>query len=124
MNGNYPTGVTGNESYFNPNTTAKCHECGASIDVEWDDHGISRDGERYCCADCLDNVIRLDAFTGDSIQYWIGNAEHGSGPGKPDHVEVSVNGTSREEALKKAEEYAQMTLEGVNAYVRVSLLSH
>ena len=119
MSGNYPTGVTGNESYFNPNTTAKCHECGASIDVEQDDHGISRDGERYCCADCLNNVIRLDAFTGDSIPYWIGNAEHGSGQGKPDHVEVSVNGTSREEALKKAEDYAQMTLEGVNAYVEV-----
>ena len=30
----YPAGVTGNESYFNPDTTAECRCCGAEFDTE------------------------------------------------------------------------------------------
>ena len=101
-------------SYDKPNCTAHCHECGEKIDTDQEIYGISRDGERHCCYECLDNVIRLSSLHYTHRGIFGGFAEHGKGN---DRVIVEVRANSQQEALKKAEEYAGYTLEGVNAYV-------
>jgi hypothetical protein len=96
-------------------TSAMCAECGCILDTE-EHHGISLDGEKYCCSDCIDDVIRLD-----SIKYstgrWGASAKHGK---DFDTITVEAVATSREAALKRAKDYAEMTNEGVNAYVEVN----
>ena len=102
------------DAFHDCNTKATCYECGAEIDVEQDDYLISRDGERFCCGSC--DVNRLHAINhGD---YWGGYASNGSILDGT-LIEVSVQANSREEALKKAEDYGEMINEGVNAYVEV-----
>lgn len=118
MSGNYPAGVTGNEPYFNPSTAATCHECGISIAAEQEPCGISRDGERHCCYECMMKyVIRLSSLKHthyDDGKRWGGSAAFGRGVNE---ITVEVFGRSQAEALKRAEDYGQMVNEGVNAYI-------
>jgi len=114
MSGNYPAGVTGNESHFYPDTTATCAECGVKFDVEQEvEYGISRDGERYCCFNCISDVTRLSSIH-YSDRRWGASAEVGTGLGR---VTVEALGRSQAQALKEAEDCGEMINEGVNAYI-------
>ena len=93
-----------------------CHECGTIIDCDNDTHYISRDGERFCCSDCDGEITRLSSIKYTHSNEWGGSAEHGKGF---DRICVEVRARSQAEALKKAEEYGQITNEGVNAYLEV-----
>jgi hypothetical protein len=92
-----------------------CAECGSMVDTE-EHHGISLDGEKYCCSDCIDDVIRLDSIK-YSTGWWGASAKHGK---DFDTITVEAVAVSQQAALKRAKDYAEMTNEGVNAYVEVN----
>ena len=104
------------EAPDDPKTTTTCHECGTAIDTEQDTYYVSRDGERYCCWDCDEDITRLSSIH-YSDRTWGASAEFGKGL---DCVEVQVRAKSQPEALKKAEDYGDIINEGVNAYLEAS----
>jgi len=100
-------------SYDNHNTIAECAECGARFDVEDVEHGVSIDGDSYCCPDCMTTSVKIDAFYGKCSGNWIANAELS---------ELSVcisNQPDKKTALKEAFELAEINWEGIPAYIEV-----
>ena len=100
----------------NHDTSANCAECGCILDTE-EYHGISLDGEKYCCRECMPDVIRMNCFFVKPNGWWLAQAWHG---GDCEKINIEARAKSREAALKRAKDYAEMTNEGVNAYVEIN----
>ena len=95
---NYPVGVTGNESYFNPDCMMRCAECGAEIDTEQDYYGESIDGEDFCCSECMTDQIKCRCF----------KMEHNGrfcASGRFDDVEINVFKDTEKEALSLLDDW-------------------
>ena len=85
-------------SYDKPNTTAECSECGTAIDVEQDYHGVSIDGEKYCCSYCMENMVKVYCFQMCHQVLWLA-------AGHVDNVEITVVADSRKQALSELEDW-------------------
>ena len=99
-------------SYDKPNTTAECSECGTMIDVEQECYGESIDRERYCCYDCRKEFAMLRTVF---HSHYNSNGKWG-GYASFNGEEVSTLRTTDTEALKRAEELAELAW-GVKSYI-------
>ena len=101
-------------SYDPQNNQAVCAECGASIELDEGDYGVSLDGEKYCCWDCMKEAVKISSYHHTTIgDYWSASATLGN-------VEVSIrNQPDQQTALKEAFNLAEINWEGVPAYIEV-----
>jgi hypothetical protein len=112
--------VTGEQleagSYDRHKGEATCCKCAASINVNEDNHGVSRDGESYVCGDCIGRYPKISTSQNKDLRgyvCWSADARfYGESLGTGDYP-------SAQAALKRAAEMAEYCWD-VESFVEVN----